>query len=60
MARLKKIQMLMFMTHHLGADRKWGVWEGMDERKRWLKRVEGSDGDYVVDLEKFFANLDMS
>jgi len=35
--------------------RRWGMWEDMDVRERWLKRVKDPDGDHVVDLvETFF------
>jgi len=43
-----------------GIGRRWGCWEDMGERGRWMKRVKDPGGDYVVDLvEAFFAGLDI-
>jgi len=29
---------------------RWGAWEDMDERKRWMESVKDPDEDYAVDL----------
>ncbi|KAF8416879.1 hypothetical protein EV426DRAFT_703220 [Tirmania nivea] len=41
--------------------RRWGNWEEMDDRKRWLKKVKDEGDEYTVDLvETFFSNLDLA
>ena len=53
--------MALVCTHGEGIARRWGCWEDMDERDRWVKKVKDPGGGYVVDLvETFFANRTFS
>lgn len=40
--------------------RRWGNWEEIDKRGKWLKKVKDGGRETTVDLvETFFSNLDL-
>jgi len=57
---MRRKHVALVYIHGEDIGRRWGTWEAMDERERWMKKVNDPDGDYVIDLvETFFAGLDL-
>ena len=54
----KHIALVCTHGEHIG--RKWGTWEGMDDRARCVKKEKDDKGWYTVDLvETFFSEFDL-